>query len=277
MKALVKPLLVIVGLLIVIIIAFKVHILLGFGLILLLIGGAVYTSRSSLYALRGSRAFANGNTEQALVWYKKAYASKPCPDKHQIGYGYLLMRSGDPLQAEHVFLYLLQTSKSRDTRVQTQCNLATAYWLQGKKDEGLALLEEVFEHYKNTLVYGNLGYFKILHGNFLEDALAFNLEAYSYNADDHTILDNVALNYYLLGQTEQAEEMYRKLMHKSPKFAEPYYYYSLTLKQQGKTEAAIEQINLALEKKLSFVTPLTHDQIEQEALQLKASVRINET
>jgi Flp pilus assembly protein TadD len=269
MKAFIKPLLIIVGLLIVIIIAFNVHKLLGFAVILLLIGIMLYTSRASLYALRGSRAFAKGELKQALVWYKKAFTSKPCPDKHRVGYGYLLMRSGDLKQAEQVLKQLLQATKTRDTRVQTQCNLATCYWLQGKKSEGLALLEEVFEQYKNTLVYGNLGYFKLLHGD-LDEALAFNLEAYSYNADDQTILDNVALNYHLLGQTDQAEEMFQKLMLKSPKYAEPYYYYSQTLQQLGKTELAIEQINLALKKDLSFVTPITREQIEQEAGQLNA-------
>jgi tetratricopeptide (TPR) repeat protein len=96
------------------------------------------------------------------------------------------------------------------------------------------------------------------------------LEAYAYNADDLTILDNVALNYYELGQWTLAEETYQKLMLKSPKFAEPYYYYAQTLKQLGKTGEAIEQINLAATKTLSFVTPLTKEQIEQEVLQLRA-------
>jgi Flp pilus assembly protein TadD len=267
MKALIKPLLIIIALIVVMVAAFRVHILLGFGLILLLLGIMAYTSRASLYALRGTRAFAKDDFAQALVWYRKAYESKPCPDKHRIGYAYLLMRVGDSKQAEQVLKHILKSAKSRDTRVQAECNLATAYWLQGKKDEGIALLAEVFEQYKNTLVYGNLGYFKILHGD-LNEALAFNLEAYAYNADDKTIIDNVALTYYLLGRFDQAEEIFKKLMLQPPKYAEPYYYYALTLKQQGKVEEAGEQIRLAQGKDLAFVTPLTREQIEQEAQQL---------
>ena len=269
MKALIKPLLLIIALIIVIIIAFNIHVLVGWGLILVLVGTMLFTSRASIYALIGSRAFAKGELKKALVWYRKAYASKPCPDKQRIGYGYLLMRSGEPAQAEQVLEQLVKLSRNRETRVQAQCNLATAYWLQGKKSEGLALLEEVFDDYKNTLVYGNLGYFKILHGD-LNEALAFNLEAYTYNEGDLTILDNLALNYHLLGQIDEAEQLFQKLMLKTPKYAEPYYYYCQNLQQQGKTEAAIEQINLALKKDLSFVTPITRDQIEQEAEELNA-------
>lgn len=258
-----KLLLIVVGIAAVFIFAFRVHVLLGIGLIILTIAAMVYLTRSNIYALRGSARFAKGEKVEALVWFKKAYHSKPCSEKNQIGYGYLLLRSGDLVVAEQVFNQLLNTTKSRETRLQSHCNLATSLWLQGKKNEAVALLEEVYADYKNSLVYGNLGYFKLLQGE-AKESLAFNLEAYEYNSDDITILDNVALNYYLLGQFEQANEMFEKLMRKSPKCAESYYFYGLTLKKLGKSEAAREQMNLALSKELAFVTTLTREQMEWE-------------
>ncbi|MDF2670180.1 MAG: hypothetical protein K0R67_2486 [Paenibacillus sp.] len=232
-----------------------------------MIGAALYVSRSNLYASQGNKAFNNKDTEKALLWYQKASRCKPCPDKHKIALGYLLMKSGERSQAETVFKKLVQ-SNNRDTRMQAQCNLATCYWLQGQKDEAVALLQEVFEQYKNTLVYGNLGYLKILHGD-LEEALAINQEAYSYNNDDITIMDNLAMNYYLLDDIDKAHEIFQKLIPKSPQYAEPYYYYALTLNNRGEHEAAVEQINIALEKDISFLSPLTRDQLEQEAARLK--------
>jgi Flp pilus assembly protein TadD len=268
MHRLVKPLIMIVFILVITIFAFKIHLLLGIILILFLIGYMLYNSRSHFYAVRGSAYFAKDDMETALAYYKKAYACKNCPEKHQVGYAYLLLRSGDLELAEHILQELVQTSNSRENRVQIQCNLATLYWLQGKRQQGLALLNEVFVEYKNTLVYGNLGYFKILYGP-LDEALQLNLDAYSYNSDDNTIMDNLALSYYLLGQMDQAEEMFQKLMTKSPKYAEPYYYYAMTLKRQGKTEQALVQIKLALIKKLSFISPITQEHIKQEAEQLE--------
>jgi Flp pilus assembly protein TadD len=274
LKALWKPLLILLILFIVIYTLFRVHVLLGVGVILLLIGLALYTSRSNIYAFRGNRAFMNKETEQALQWYQKATRCKPCPDKHKIAYGYLLMRSGERSQAEEVFSKLLQQSSNRETLMQAKCNLATCYWLQGKKDEAVALLEEVFEQYKNTLVYGNLGFLKILHGD-LNEALAINQEAYSYNSDDITIMDNLALNYYLLDEIDKAHEIYQKLIPKSPRYAEPYYYYALTLNDRGEHEAAVEQINQALEKDISFLSPLTREELEQEAARLKPAESFN--
>jgi Flp pilus assembly protein TadD len=257
------------ALVLIMIIAFRIHTLLGWGLFIVLTGVMLHASRASYYALRGSSAFAADEFEKALAWYRKAYASKPCPEKHQIGYAYMLMRTGDPEQAEVVLQKLLREAKNHDSRMQARCNLATAYWLQEKRDEGVAELEDVFEQYKNTLVYGNLGYFKLMHGD-LEEALDFNLEAYTYNSDDKTILDNCALNYFMLGKMTEAEAMFEKLMAKAPKRAEPYYYYALTLKELGKTKEAGDQIKLALSKDLSFLTTITRVQIAQAAADLNA-------
>jgi Flp pilus assembly protein TadD len=255
----------------VMIIAFIKHFLLGIGVILVLIGYFIYRSRASYYALRASNFFAKDDLEQARNWFKKAYDSKPCPENHKVSYGYILLRSGHLEEAESILLHLQQTTKSRDIRIQAECNMATAYWLQGKKEQALAKLEEIYQQYKTSLVYGNYGYFKILNGE-AETALAFNLEAYAYNSDDKTIVDNLALNYYLLGQLEGAEEIFQQLMLKSPKYAESYYYYALTLKQLGKIEEAKEQIQSSLGKDLAIITMLTREQIEKEASLMNVSL-----
>jgi Flp pilus assembly protein TadD len=267
MKALINVLSIVIIIFMALIFAFKTHYLLGIALVLLFLGFALFRARANYYALRGTGLFNKSEYEQALVWFKKAYDSKPCPEAHQIGYGYILMRTGNAKQAEPILKKIQHTTKKRDNRIQAQSNLATSYWLQGRREECLALLEEVFEQYKNSLIYGNLGYFKLLNGDF-EAALAFNLEAYAYNSDDKTIIDNLAYNYYLLGQMEQAEEIFAQLVPKSPKFADPHYFYALTLEKQGKFEAAIEQIQLALSKDAAFITPITRDEIEQVALRL---------
>ncbi|WP_282942899.1 tetratricopeptide repeat protein [Paenibacillus sp. RC67] len=269
MKFLIKLALTVAALVLIMIIAFRLHTLLGWGLLIVLAGVMVYASRSSYYATRGSTAFASDQFEQALAWYRKAYASKPCPEKHQIGYAYMLMRTGESEQAEAVLHKLLSRTANHEIRMQARCNLATAFWLQGKRDEGVKELEGVFEHYKNTLIYGNLGYFKLMHGD-LNETLEFNLAAYAFNSDDKTIMDNCALNYYMLGKMTEAEAMFEKLMSKSPKRAEPYYYYALTLKKLGKKEEAAEQIKQALSKDLSFLTTVTRIEIAEVAKEMNA-------
>ncbi|WP_079908771.1 lipopolysaccharide assembly protein LapB [Paenibacillus sp. 32352] len=267
MKLLIKVALAVAALILIMIIAFRLHTLLGWGLVIVLAGAMVYVSRSSYYAIRGSSAFAADQFEQALAWYRKAYNSKPCPENHQIGYAYMLMRTGESVQAEAVLQKLLGRTGNHEIKMQASCNLATAYWLQGKRDEAVKELEDVFEQYKNTLIYGNLGYFKLMHGD-LRESLEFNLAAYEFNSDDKTILDNCALNYYMLGQMTEAEALFEKLMSKSPKRAEPYYYYALTLKKLGKNEEAAEQMKQALSKDLSFLTTVTRSEIAEAAKEM---------
>lgn len=57
-------------------------------------------------------------------------------------------------------------------------------------------------------------------------------------------------------------------MSKSPKNAESYYYYALTLQKLDKLDAAREQIAIAQEKPPALITVLTKAQIDELAAQL---------
>lgn len=251
--------------------AFKYHIGAGIGVLVLLLAFWIYKSRSAIYAQQGNVAYMKGDMKTALAKLEKAYQTKPYHPQHIAGYGFLLAKAGETDQAERVLNEVLSGQLSNEIRLQAQVNLATVYWLQGKQDEAHNLLETVYETFKNTTVYGNLGYFKLLRGE-LDDALRFNLEAYEYNDGDVTILDNLAQTYYLLGRHEEAAEMYAKAVDKSPKHAESYYYYALTLQKLGRLEEAAEQISYAKHKELALITTVTKDQIETLAKQLEQEV-----
>ena len=267
MPPILKSVLKIIVVLIVIVMGFKVNWIVGVAAIVVILGYFVYVNRSAMYAQRGNLAYMKGDREQALVWMEKAYRSKAILPKHQIGYGYLLMKAGDLSKAEHMFEEVLRTTNATDMRMQARLNVATVYWLQNKMDEAFSILQELAQEVKNTLVYGNYGYFQILHGD-LEAALTYNLEAYAYNDNDLTIMDNLAQNYYMLGRLDEADEMYTKVIAKTPKHAESYYFYAQTLHKLGRTQEAREQLETALGKELALVTPLTKGDIELFASQL---------
>lgn len=268
MPRLVKELGKIAVFLAVIMIAFNVHWALGALIVVLIFGYFVYANRSTLYATRGNAAYKKGDMDKALLMMDKAYKMRLVLPQYQIGYGNLLLRTGKLEQAEQVFEEVLPRVKVRgEDWMKLKGHMATTYWLQDKRTEAIDLLEEIFKEIKNTMLYGNLGYFKMLNGQ-LEEALILNLEAYAYNDDDLTIMDNLAKNYYLLGRPEEAEEMYIKVMTKSPKNAESYYYYALTLQQLGRLEEAREQSIMALEKKPALVPSVAREDLERLAEQL---------
>ncbi|MEK8127592.1 tetratricopeptide repeat protein [Paenibacillus filicis] len=268
MPPIVKNLLKIAAVVIVVVLLFKLHWALGTGVVVVSIGVFVFLNRSALYAQRGNMAYMKGDQAKALELLEKANGFKRVVPQHRIGYGFLLMKAGKPEEAERVFQEIQRLSPPREILMQARINLSTAYWLQGRHSESLALMEEVMGEYKNTLAYGNLGYFKVLNGD-LEEALVLNQEAYEFNDNDVTILDNLAQNYYLLGRVEEAADMYAKVMDKSPKHAESYYFYALTLQKLGRLEEAREQSEKAISRDLALVTPLTRADLERLEEQLK--------
>ncbi|MEF3304578.1 tetratricopeptide repeat protein [Paenibacillus sp. GYB003] len=266
----VKPLILVVLIAAVLVIAFRTHWALGLGAVVVLAAGLALANRPAIYAQRGNAAYAKGDTTEALAWLEKAYRTKRMHPLQQVGYGYLLLKTGEPERAEAVLQQVASTAKNREAIMQARINLSTALWLRGRREEALGLLEDVFGEFKNTTVYGNLGYFKLLGGD-LEEALAFNLEAYAYNDDDMTIADNLAQTYYMLDRLEEAEDIYAKVIVKSPKHADSYYYYARTLQRLGRTGEAREQAERARDKELALVTTLTRDDVERLARELGAS------
>jgi tetratricopeptide (TPR) repeat protein len=264
-----KPMLLFAGAVVLIIVGFSVHWLIGVGLIAVLLVYAVYANRPAYYALKANAAYAQGDLDRALKLQEKAYAMRRRHPQQAINYAYMLMKAGKPEQAERVLQELLRTRLPHDMEMQAKSNLATALWLMGRREEAVRLLEDVHRAYKTVMVVGNLGYLKLLKEG-PEKALAFNEEAYAYDDNDPTILDNLAQNYYLLGRLEEAAAMYAKVVERAPKHAEPYYYYALTLEALGRAEEAEAQALLALAKPLALVTTVAREEIEALVSRLSA-------
>jgi len=105
----------------------------------------------------------------------------------KILYGYLLLKTGKLEEAEKVFEELLNSNIDNAGLLQAKSNYALVLWKKGQLKDGIKMLEDVFSNYKNTTIYGSLGYLLILDGD-MNKALNFNKEAYEYNSSDPVIL-----------------------------------------------------------------------------------------
>lgn len=268
MPPIIKAALPVVGVLALIYIGFRINALLGIGIIIVIIAAGVFANRSIIYATRGNIAFSRGDEEQAIKLLEKAYKTKRAMPEHLAGYAYLLNKTGKVEEAAKLMKELLAKNLTDPMRLQASVSLATSYWLLGKQEEAYQLLQEFYPDMKSTKLYGTLGYYKLLRGEDLEETLAFNQEAYDYNSDDLTIVDNLAQNYYFLGRLEEAREMYEKVMEKNPRNADSYYFYALTLKGLGKLDEAREQVRKALDREFALISSLTKDDVERLAQEL---------
>jgi len=124
------------------------------------------------------------------------------------------------------------------------------------------MLEEVISKFKNTSIYQDLGLLYTLKGD-KEKALSFNKEAYDFNSDDHVIMDNLAEAYALCGEVEKSEEIYKDLLGKEPRFAEAYWGYGELLIKKGEKEKGLELMRKSLEKRITFLSILQKEEIEE--------------
>ncbi|MFD2670284.1 tetratricopeptide repeat protein [Marinicrinis sediminis] len=261
---------------ILIIAIFQFHVLAGIGALAVYVGIAIIRLRVRWYALRGNVAYANGNVKAAQELLDKAARTGKADAKILNGYGYLLLTQGQVEAAEEWVLQALEKSESRQDQMNSKINLSLVLWLKGEQGRAILQLRELNKEMKNTIIYGNLGYFLVLRG-YLEEALEYNLEAYTFNGESKTILDNLGQTYYLMGDMEKAQEIYRKLIPMKPTIAEPYYYYACTLEQLDETEEAILQLERALEYEVSLISSIQKSMIEQklEALRARATVQLD--
>lgn len=220
-----------------------------------------YKSRAMIYSIIGTRKYGLGMLDEAAKWFGRAYATKHASVRTSVSYAYILLKNRELQKAEEILSKLIKENSGSEDLPYIKSIMALVLWKKGNVDEAVDMLEEVTRTYKTTSVYGSLGYLLILKGD-LEKALQFNLEAYEYNSSDNIINDNLGQNYYLLGMYDKANEIYEKLMAKSPGFPEPYYNYGLVLEKLGNREKALEMLKKALSCKLTYLSTITMDEVE---------------
>ncbi len=222
----------------------------------------IVIKRSNIVAAWANVQFLKGENEKSLKTFEIADKIGTLSPKNLWAYGYMLLREGKLERARTVLTRASLSVSKPAIKNPIKSLLALVEWKEGNLPLAIEMLEEVIEDYKTTAMYQNLGLLYVVSGN-KEKALKFNLEAYDFNADDMIIMDNLAEAYALCGELEKAEEMYLKLLEKEPHFPEAYYGYGLLLVEKGEREKGIELIRQSLDKRFSFLSVKTRDEVEE--------------
>jgi tetratricopeptide (TPR) repeat protein len=212
---------------------------------------------------RGNYHYSKNNIDLALRNYEKVYKCFYSPAKLKISYTYVLILQGKLDKSEEVIKNIFKKKIARSEKINLEINYSLIMWKKGKLDKAIDMMSNVHENYKTIITYQNLGYFLILKGDY-DKALEFNLEAYDYDASNLGILDNLAQNYYFLGNYDKAEELYERLMKKHPSFAGAYYNYALTLLKKNKEEEALTSLKQALNCKFTFLSDIKKEEVENK-------------
>lgn len=235
---------------------------------------SVIRGRSVYYEILANQAYRKGDVNKAIMWLEKACKSSKLKPVTTISYGYLLLKTGNIEEAQKILDTLLRSNIDNDSMMQAKSNYALILWKKGQLKEAVDMLSEVYDSYKNTTIYGSLGYLLILQGD-LEKALEFNKEAHEYNDSSTIILDNLGYTYYKMGDFKNSEEIYEKLLSLNPSFPEAYYNYSRLQKDMGNHEKALEMAQKAKGYRLSYLSNLTEEELDSYIKELQDLMSIS--
>jgi tetratricopeptide (TPR) repeat protein len=249
----------------------KVNVWLGIAAAIGFIAYWFIRNKTGFYAYLGNTNYQQGKEKEALMWLDKAVARSDCKAAHLIGYSFLLLKLGKLDRVEELLQRAGKMKLTREEQMAHQTNSALLLWKQDRLEDATALLESVHEEYKNTNLYGSLGYFYILSGN-LDKALEYNKEAYDYNSRSAVITDNLGQTYLLRGEYGEALKLYEELASQNPTFPEAYLNHGMVLEALGQTDDALSKMKKALDYPLSLLSTVTREEIEEKIadLELKA-------
>ena len=241
--------------------------------ILFIIGYIIYNNFAIIIYYIGSNKYKKNEIDEAYIYFEKAYKIKNSPMKIKLYYIYYLLLRGDLDKSEKLLKQLSGKKLTSDDEISIKLNMSIVMWKKNNIDEAVDILMDLYKKYKTTIIYQNLGYFLILQNDY-DKALEMNLEAYDYNSSNAGILDNLATNYFMLGEYDKAIKIYEELMLEKPTFPSSYYYYSLTLLHLNKNEEALQNLNQALKCNFTFLSAISKEEIEAKITEVESPIKL---
>lgn len=254
--------------------SYRFHWAAGVIVTLLLIAYGIYHYLPTIYSVQGRKCFAAADYAGAKAKLKKAIDTGHANGNIKMEYSYILLRTGDIEEAEQVVNSLLcYKSLKPEFRGRAIIQRCMCYYKRGNFDEALSDAQELFDDgYRSIMLYGMLGYFKIVKDPMSSETFDFCMEAYEYADDDRDICDNMLICYYNRGEYEKALEISDKVLEKNPKFVEAWYHGAQIDFKLGKYEDALEKINKTEECNRSFMTTISVEEVDKLREEIKAQL-----
>lgn len=222
---------------------------------------AAYKLTPTVLKFKAVKALQEGENDKAVSLYKRASHIFGGNNQYKIEYALVLMRLGEYKEAEKTLnTIILDRSIPKKEKINAKTYRAMAYHKEGRTEEAIEEMTELYETVKTTVVYGLFGYLKQLDGT---SALDFCLEAYDYNSDNRDICDNLLVAYIREGNFEKADEIADNLRDRYPQFLEAFYHSAILELKKGNKGKAMEFLDKTAECKRSKLTTVSEEEIEK--------------
>lgn len=248
----------------VLILSYRYSWILGIAVSLVLLLYVIYYYLPQIYRAKGREYFNNGNYPAAKRMFKKAVDTGHAKGDIRMEYSYILLRTGDVDEAEQIVNNMLCYKIKPEYRGRAIIQRCMCYYKKGELDEALEDGMELFnEGYRSIMLYGMLGFFKILKDPMSQETFDFCLEAYDYADDDRDICDNMLICYYNRGKYEEAKEISDKVLEKNPKFVEAWYHGAQVDYKLGHYTEALQKLEKTKTCNRSYMTTISELEVEK--------------
>lgn len=219
----------------------------------------IYKLIPGIFVAKGNAAYSDGDIKKTLEYYEKAIKLSGGNAQHKTAYSVMLMRTGDFKKAEQLLNeVILYGGAKPNEKINAKLFRCMVYQKTDRFDEALEDAEEIFETFKNTTVYGLIGYLRQLKGGAELDLC---LEAYDYNSDDRDICDNLVVAYIRSGELKKAEKIAKDLRENFPAFVEGFYHSAIIAKIRGEKALAKEYLEAIKDCKRTMMTTIREEEI----------------
>lgn len=255
---------------IILFVAWKTSWLLGIAATLFIGGVAFYMFLPELYKAKGRKAFSEADYKASKEWFEKAVKTGRAKIDAAMEYSYVLLRTGDVDEAERVVSNVLARKVSDKYKGRAIIQRCMCYYKQGNLEEALNDAMELYnDGFRSIMLYGMIGYFKILSDPMSEDTMNFCLEAYDYDNENRDICDNLAICYYNRGKYEEAKEIADKLIETNQKSVEAWYHSAQIDYKLGMYKEALEKLEKTADCNRSYMTTVSVEDIEKLKEEIK--------
>ena len=216
------------------------------------------------YKFKSRKALANGDFVNARLYYKKALKCSKYNFKTQMEYVYIIMRTGDFEEALNAMNRLLSYKMEPKNRNLATVQRCMCYYKTGNLEEAYKDAQELYDDgYRSIMLYGLLGYFKILKAPLADETFEFCTEAYEYADDDRDICDNLLICYYNRGEYNKAKEISDAVLEKEPMFVEAWYHGAQIDIALGDYKSAREKLDRIPDCNRSPMTTIPEKDVEK--------------
>lgn len=254
--------------------AYRFNFIVGIAVTLLTVGIGVYNYLPEFYRIKGRKYFASADYVSARNMFKKAVDTGHAKADIKMEYSYVLLRTGEIDEAEQIVNNMLAYKIKPEYRNKAIIQRCMCYYKKGNFDEAYEDAMELYnDGYRSIMLYGMIGYFKIVKDALSNDTFNFCKEAYEYADDDRDIRDNLAICYYNRGEYEKAKEISDKVLEDKPKFVEAWYHAAQIDNKLGLYKDALEKLEYIKDCNRSFMTTISEEAVVALREEISAKIK----